>query len=189
LLKHLEMETLDASAPAFSMVDGCGTSAMAAAPVPEFCACGAATCHAGRVVGESTLASRALHTLAPSHLPRALTHAAASWPAVPPASADASGLICDWMFMSPDWILGPKPAGSLGMGASGMPAGARWLICLVAGLWFVNGFFGRHAEAVARLNCRPSAMVIHTVAHPQWSFTRIRVFIYCRGFAILESKE
>jgi len=88
--------------------------------------CGATTCRAGWVVGEGTLASRASHTLAPSHLPRALTHAAASWPAVPPASADARGLICDWMFMSPGRLLsGPKPAGVHGWGASGMVAGAR----------------------------------------------------------------
>jgi len=72
------------------------------------------------------LASRASHTLAPSHLPHALTHAAASWPAVPPASADASRLIGDWIFMSPDEVLsGPKPAGSHGWGAAGMLAGAR----------------------------------------------------------------
>ena len=39
---------------------------------------------------------------------------------------------------------------------------------------------GQHAEAVARLNCRPSAMVIHK---------SIWVFIYYREFVILESKE
>jgi len=74
--------------------------------------CGAmtgSTCK-GEVVGEGTLASRASHTLAPSHLPRALTHAAASWPAASPAHAGE--LICDWIFMSPGcWLLGPRPAG------------------------------------------------------------------------------
>jgi len=78
--------------------------------------CGATTCRASGhgVVGESNLASRASNTLAPSLSPRALTHAAASWPAVPPASADASGLICDWVFvfMSPGWVSsGHAPAG------------------------------------------------------------------------------
>ena len=61
-MERLGVETSGASAPAFSMVNGCGTSAMAAALVPEFCACGATTCRADRdwVVGESTqLASRA----------------------------------------------------------------------------------------------------------------------------------
>jgi len=71
------------------------------------------------------LASRASRTRSPSHSPRALTHAAATWPAVPPTSDDASGLIVDWKFMPPDWVLGPKPAGSIGWGAAGMLAGAR----------------------------------------------------------------
>jgi len=129
--------------------------------------CGATTCRAckGRVVGESILlASRASHMLAPSHLPRALAHAAASWPAVPPTSDDASGLICGWRFMSPCWWSGHKPAGWLGRVVFGMAAGVR-----DTGFWFVVCWFvvrqrliGRHAEAVARLNCRPSAMVTHT---------------------------
>jgi len=112
------------------------------------------------------LASRASHTLAPSHLPRALTHAAASWPAVPPTSDDASGLICGWRFMSP-WVWsGHKPAGSNGWGAAGMLAGARVTMSELGdlvGFWSVvrQWLIGRHAEAVARLNCRPSAMVIH----------------------------
>ena len=139
-------------------VDG---SSLTATLVPKFCACGATTCRAGRdwVVGESTqLASRASHTRSPSHLPRALTHAAASWPAVPPTSDGASGLIVDWVFMSPLGWSGHKPAGSNGWGAAGMLAGARitkaelgiWSVVLV---WVRQWLIGRHAEAVARLNC------------------------------------
>jgi len=111
--------------------------------------CGATTCRAckGRVVGESILlASRASHTLAPSRLPRALTHAAASWPAVPPTSDDASGLICGWRFMSPCWWSGHKPAGWLGRVVFGMAAGVRdtgFWFCGSAGLWFVNGWLVR----------------------------------------------
>jgi len=143
--ERLGVETSGASAPAFSMVDGCGTSAMAAALARKFCACGTTTCRArgDRVVGEiSTLASRALHTRSPSLLPRVLTHAAASWPAVPPTSDDASGLIVDWVSMTPGWLLFRlEPTGSKGWGAAGMVAGAR--ITMAAGLvgWFcfVNG--------------------------------------------------
>ena len=101
-------------------------------------ACGATTCRTGWVVGESLLASRESDTHAPAHSLHALTHAAASWPAVPPASADASGLICDWVFMSPGWLLpGPKPAGVQGWGASGMMAGARDCWVLVSGFWLM----------------------------------------------------
>jgi len=89
------------------------------------------------------LASRASHTRSPSHLPRALTHAAASWPAVPPTSDDVSGLIVDWKFMPPDWVLGPRPAGSIGWGTAGMLAGARITMSelgKLVGFWFwVNG--------------------------------------------------
>ena len=89
------------------------------------------------------MASRASRTLSPSHSPRALTHAAATWPAVPPTSDDASGLIVDWKFMTPlGWLVfGPEPAGPKGWGAAGMVAGARiamaafwvgWLVGFVA---------------------------------------------------------
>ena len=109
------------------------------------------------------LASRASRTRSPSHLPRALTHAAAPWPAVPPASADASGLRSDWAFMSPCWVSsGHKPAGLNGWGAAGMSAGARVTMSdlgfrVLVRQWLI----GRHAEAVDRLNCRTSSMVIH----------------------------
>jgi len=114
------------------------------------------------------LASRASHTRSPSHLPRALTHAAASWPAVPPTSDDASGVIVDWRFTSPCWLLsGSKPAGSNGWGARRhVGRGTRHNGCWVNGLWFwfwvCQWLIGRHAEAVVRLNCQTSAMVIHT---------------------------
>jgi len=109
----LMVEAADVLMPASSMV-GLMSSPLTAAPAPQFCACGATTCRASGhgVVGESTLASRASNTLAPSLSPRALTHAAASWPAVPPAPADASWLICDWVSMSPCWVSsGHTPAG------------------------------------------------------------------------------
>jgi len=87
------------------------------------------------------LASRASHTLAPSHLPRALTHAAASWPAVPPTSDDASGLICGWRVTSPWGWSGRKLAGLNGWGAAGMVAGIATLGSESgsAGFWFING--------------------------------------------------
>jgi len=89
------------------------------------------------------LASRASRTRSQSHSPQALTHAAATWPAVPPTSDDASGLIVDWKFMTPlGWLVfGPEPAGPKGWGAAGMVAGARiamaafwvgWLVGFVA---------------------------------------------------------
>jgi len=131
------VETSGASAPTFSMVDGCGTSAMAAALARKFCACGTTTCRArgDRVVGGSMqLASRASRTRSQSHSPRALTHAAATWPAVPPTSDDASRLIVDWKFMTPGWLVfGPEPAGLKDWGAAGMVAGARITMAAVVG--------------------------------------------------------
>jgi len=117
----LMVEAADVLLPAPSMV-GLMVSSMTAAPVPNFCACGATT---GRVVEEELLASRALHTHAPAHSLQALTHAAASWPAAPPAPAGASGLICDRLFMSSRLMLGSKPAGLQGRVASRMLAEVR----------------------------------------------------------------
>ena len=130
--------------------------------------CGTTTCRArgDRVVGGSMqLASRASRTRSPSHSPRALTHAAATWPAVPPTSDDASGLIVDWKFITPGWLLfRPELAGSKDWGAAGMVAGARITMAAVGWLvgWIRQSLIGRHAEAVARLNCRTSEMVILT---------------------------
>jgi len=85
------------------------------------------------------LASRASRTRSQSHSPRVLTHAAATWPAVPPTSDDASGLIVDWKFTTPlGWlVLGPEPAGSKDWGAAGMVAEARVAMAALLG-WLVG---------------------------------------------------
>ena len=85
------------------------------------------------------LASRASSTRSQSHSLQALTHAEATWPAVPPTSDDASGLIVDWKFMTPlGWLVfGPEPAGSKDWGAAGMVAGARIAMAAVLG-WLVG---------------------------------------------------
>jgi len=68
--ERLRVETSGAPAPAFSRVDGWGTSAMAAALAPEFCACGTTTC---RARGEgcrgeyATGIARVAHALAITH--------------------------------------------------------------------------------------------------------------------------
>ena len=113
------------------------------------------------------LASRASHTRSQSHSPRVLTHAAATWPAVPPTSDDASGLIVDWKEVhdhDPSGLVGVRAGarrfkrrrrhGGRGAGCNGCGTG-------VVG-WVQSKLISRHAEAVARLNCRASEMVIHT---------------------------
>jgi len=108
------------------------------------------------------LASRASRTRSQSHSPQALTHAAATWPAVPPTSDDVSGLIVDCKFMTPlGWLaLGPEPAGSKGWGAAGIMAEARVAMAAVLG-WLVGSII----------------------------YIRIWVYIYYGGVVILESKE
>jgi len=135
--------------------------------------CRATTGSGKVVVVEETLALRASYTPAPAFSQRALTHTAAAWPAAAPhAPAHASGLICDRLFMSSRGLLsGPRPAVDKGSCASGMIAGVRDKLCdWFLMVRFLKVLIGRHAEAVARLNCRLSVMVIHK---------NLGVLIYC----------
>ena len=86
----------------------------------------------------ATGVARVAHALAITLAAGANTRAA-TWPAVPPTSDDASGLIVDWKFMIPlGWLVfGPEPADSKDWGAVGMVAGARVAMAAVLG-WLVG---------------------------------------------------